>query len=436
MKNNAKTIVRKYCFKCLLVLFCAISLFVLSNIFVPFPFPLLIHVPIAASAALLLRKIFSQDILSVLYKELNPEKFDAILLESRKFAPKAQYQVDSALCRGDYQTVTNICVAKLKEIRAKRKSIYYLVALARVYFETGNLDKLKVICGKYDENLKNSRRGNKQQQYDVIMQFYKCFLNGDYENCKIICGERNKIEKQILGYDLERVNVSFDYAVLLYKTRDLDSATECFNQIVNNAPKMHCARIAEKYLNAIKADKNVDLYVEIISDENYIVPFSRKRKMLKIAAGILISMWCLLFLVVASNYINYRIEKHKFYSELNASLTRQYGEYEIVSCFNLEKDGNVIDCLCIVEKANGMIDVGYITNRIVDKTIRFKKLVDVRIGLHALASGSDQYIGFKFVEDKNDIPKHTYRIEEIETNGKTIYFYVDYIGPFEDYYKK
>ena len=103
----------------------------------------------------------------------------------------------------------------------------------------------------------------------------------------------------------------FYYAVACYANGELAEVKELFHNIVIGAPKMHCASIAQKYIEAIEFQTEIVLPEQsVLPDENDAV--FRDAASLRIRRHkliIRIAMWVGIALMVASLLFDYFIHR-------------------------------------------------------------------------------------------------------------------------------
>lgn len=369
-------------------------------------------------------------IFSILTYDLDPHKFKEVI-ENKFLSLPIVYRVLAAYCSGDYQTTINICAKKLTDKKTASKKYVYLLFLARSYFELGDMEKLRVVCNKFQQYVEADVNGEKIRQNYSVMQYYVCYLNGNFNQCKRLCEEGRDINKnssQIVSDKTRKIQGDFNYAVACYKLGDIETARQIFEGIISIAPKMNLSSLSKKYLDAVNAcEHEAKKYPEILPDFSYILPEHVGSLHLRIINYAMIGIFLLIlcFSNVAENNSNMKVSDTK----LNNALAVEYKEYEIIEYFILTEANKPVDTICIVKNDLGKTDVGVVVTYDKQNTYSFIKIIeDMEIGQTYFQESitSNYNIGFTLYDNEYDIPQDVYQVIEIHVDNSLQFFCIEY----------
>jgi tetratricopeptide (TPR) repeat protein len=196
-------------------------------------------------------KINEKDLESVIYEDLDPEKFNEILALGA-FKRSTRHQVLGALSAGDHKRVLEIVEKSEKKTIHPIEQCNNLYRRGAIYFERGEFDKLPDIVRQFEElKAKNPKIAYVFNNFTVFDKF-DAFADEDYEYVVDVCDvdlRENNPRKQ--NHKMTKVNVSFYRAVSLYKLGRYDEAREGFEELIEYAPKMYKAKLAKEYLEKL-----------------------------------------------------------------------------------------------------------------------------------------------------------------------------------------
>ena len=244
---------------------------------------------------LIIKAIAKKYIFSILYKEMDAFKFKSVIEDKHFFCTDFLW-VLSAYSLGDYQTTINICTKKLMKNSRVNNKYFYLLLLARSYFELRDIEKLHVVCDKFEYYLLQEKKAQQIRKQYSVMQFFQYFLKKDFDACKLYYESRiNNSEKVTKSKNnLLKLQSSFYYAIACYKTNDIEKAEEIFNKIIEIAPKINFANLSKRYLEEISGLE--ETVIEILPDFNYVLPNEKKMNILIIFKKTLIFIVILLLI--------------------------------------------------------------------------------------------------------------------------------------------
>lgn len=260
MSTEHKSIAKKYniIFRCasIISLIISVAIIILPQDLITLPLGMLFYI---AARAVIVNIIFNNYINPILTKELDPVKFQKIIDELRFSTGAAFEKILAAYHGSDYYTALNICVLKLRESKFSKYKYYYLMYLARIYFELADNKNLKEIYDRFESETATDKKGEAIRTKHTFMRFIKHYLEGEYSSCVEMY--ESIISKNNFATKSAEIQTKFSYAVACYYAGKVDEANEMFEYIINSAPKMNFAMVARKYLNSsgtvVISEKNI-----------------------------------------------------------------------------------------------------------------------------------------------------------------------------------
>lgn len=206
-------------------------------------------VVLAASLRAPFEKIREKDLESVIYEELDPQKFSE-LVDLGAFKRHNRFQVLAAMNTGDYDKVLALVEESEKKTDNPVEQCNNLYRKGYIHFEKGEFDKLPHIVHEYEAlKRKHPKIAHVFNSYTVFDKF-DAFADEDYEYVIGVCDiDLKELNPKNQNHKLTKINVSFYRAVSLYMMGDMDGAKEAFEGIIEYAPKVHKAKLAREYLN-------------------------------------------------------------------------------------------------------------------------------------------------------------------------------------------
>jgi tetratricopeptide (TPR) repeat protein len=201
--------------------------------------------------AIMFDKIKEKDLASIVYEDLDPEKFGEVLSLGvlKKSTHAKMLYLMSAGKHEEIREFLRNSESKTVNPLDKCNNLY---RTGYVHFERGEYDKLPAIVRKY-ERLKAE---NPKLEYILnnfsVFDKYDAFADEDYEYVIEVCDidlAENDTKKQ--NHKLTRVNVSFYRAVSLYKLGRFDEAKKVFEDLIAFAPKMYKAKLSQEFIDLI-----------------------------------------------------------------------------------------------------------------------------------------------------------------------------------------
>lgn len=424
MSRDAKSVIRKY------FLVCGFSAFVLFALFITLI--VVFHsiwmwttiafvLVFCAVERIVIRKIANHYIHSILFQDLDAEKYKEVLTGSKFFFPPAFCRLMGAYCSGDYQTTVDICEKWLRGKLKPRNAFFCLSLLACVYFETRNFEELKTICDRYQAVL--SQLNGKNLKDTPLMYFMQLYSNGDYDACKKLIEEGRRNER---AWILQIIRDRLYYAVVVYELGQTEEARSYFAEIMERAPKLNYASLAKRYIDAIdSSDKSALAYPKLIPNPNYVL---YTPKQLSVRRGIRVVRYVLLGVLLAASIYSV-FSSNSFDRKLNDAIKAQNASYQLIDYFPIMYEDKSLAIMCLVSASDGLTE-GYVGTYDNGKTLSFLVMEEkLKVGTYYFqrAGDSDFYIGFQIYEEKESLPEDSYKTIEYEIDGDVRYFCIEYI---------
>ena len=330
---------------------------------------MLCYIVIALVGFFATRIIFRKVILSVLMDDLNAPLFRKIVKKG-KFAG---LQLWSEYYCGNFGNVVELCRKKLADPKAAKKGRYmYLGRLAAVYYAMGDSESLQAVCQEVEKYLKTEKPSvkSKQAAYIKPFDFYNAYLAGDWETCE-------KLEERQTKSNLDRMAWVNSHARLALAKGDVDRAKELFEE-ARQAPNLCYAACADEGLRAIEEGTPYGEGLEpLATTEDFYVIYPAKVIKFFHRVWVVCCILAVILLWVSAaielqeireaerakeaqnrqtteldrqklNQLKQNDEKYERHKEkLRVLFEEKYNNVEILSTFSIEKDGDMLDSLCL-----------------------------------------------------------------------------------------
>lgn len=257
MKNKtAKQIVKEYRIKCVLVgVLYAIALAILIFLMrYNMLLSILAIVVLGVSVKAPYDHLKEKNIESVIYNELDPQKFSEIL-ELGVGKKTSKYKMLLYMSSGQHDAILHSVESEDQTVRHPIDKCNNLYRKGYVYFERGEYEKLPEIYNQY----KKLKADNPKFAYALnnfsVFEKFDAFSDDDFEYVIDVCDiDLDCIDPRKQNHNLTKINVGFYRAVSLYKLGRYDEAREGFEDIIEFAPKMYKAKLSKDFIDLI--DKN------------------------------------------------------------------------------------------------------------------------------------------------------------------------------------
>ncbi|MGM9631568.1 MAG: tol-pal system YbgF family protein [Eubacteriales bacterium] len=252
--KNPKEIIRNYRLKFVgLVLLVALALALLIWLMT---ISTVLGVVLIVILAFNVRKPFEmlkrKDIESVLYEELDPDKF-AEVVALGGFGKSKQYAILCAMSRGEHEKVLALADELANKSANPVDKCNRLYRRAYVYFEQQDLKKIGSVLSEF-ESLKRAypKFSGIFSNFSVFDKF-DAYLDDDFEYVRDVCDvDLSTIKEKNQNHKITRLNVSFYRACALAKLGENEEAKLAFEKIIDYAPKMYKAKLAREWIENLK----------------------------------------------------------------------------------------------------------------------------------------------------------------------------------------
>ena len=389
---------------------------------------------------LAVRTIANKTLLPVLYVDFDAKEFQKVvnsLLNKRNYNARIDYRMLIAISTGDYQDAINVATNQLNSKRCPISGKYYfLYHLAYVYFEIRDFEKLRLVLNKYDE-YNEINRSKCSKRIAELFDFYKAFLDSNYDECKVLCKTRiSSLNVKSSTARYRKIHNIFYYAVASYYNRETELAKKNFEVVLNATQKLNISSIAKEYLEAIENNAEISAYDEILPEDDFELHTKENKRRLRINK-IIIIIWCSLLIsyIVGTSIIDYRNkkeneQKHITYEhKLNDAISKNYTKAELLEYFDLKYNGEYIDPLCIIDTGR-RLDIASIVTYDKGETsdlLTFQK--NVKIGKYYCEKlpVTNYYVGFKIYDEEKNADD-VYYVVEFTYDDTKYWLVIDYIG--------
>lgn len=344
-----------------------------------------------------------------------------------------------AVLTGDYQNAVNICADRSADPRCTKIGWSYLVQRAGICFVLDDRDGLKAICDEFDHMVKYSKNGANIRHQASVFHFYRSYLEGNTATCDQYL---HTVRESDSATNHDHLITDFLAGLLHYRTGDVDRAKMHFEAVIRCAPHLYPATIAQAHLKAMESGENYVISTPApIPTSDYVSPqmpraVRRRRIVLQIISGVVIAILFVFLLALSiTHYSQENMEDH-INSAYTDAVRVHYADAEILDQFLLQKNGETIENMCVVQTANGTLVVGCLYTYNDDDLWYFDSYLEIKPNMRYCSSGSvsGAMISFALTDDKAEIPDGVYYSVMLETTQGTLYFYVDDIVDLNDYF--
>lgn len=252
--KTAKQIVKTYRLYCALIVAAYIAILAVLTLLmsVNVLISMIGIVVLAYSVRIPFEKLRKKTIESVIYEELDPEKFGEIL-SLGVFKKSTRHKMLYYMSAGKHDEILKLVEANETKTRHPIDKCNNLYRVAYVHFERGEYDKLPTIIKKYTRLKSEHPKFLYVFNNFTVFDKFDAFVDDDFEYVVGVCDIdllENNIKKQ--NHNLTKINVSFYRAVSLYKMGKLEDAKKGFEEIIEFAPKMHKAKLSKEFIELIE----------------------------------------------------------------------------------------------------------------------------------------------------------------------------------------
>lgn len=364
--------------------------------------------------------ILQKTVMSALWKELDTEKYAAII-NAKPFFVNYSFKLNLYFAVGDYQAAYNAISSALLQQKNIQQRIYGHLLLCRICFERGDDEGLKEHLAQIDHYFKYNNKLRLRKKDKEAYEVYRAFSHADYPSA---CA---RLEKRIEQYSKKKSRAYFalirQYQLAVTKRRngDVDEAVVLFEEIKERAPKLVLSVLAEQQLAYISGAAEEQAPEGLAVTEDSAAKSHRKVwRSVRIAYGV--SILLILGGILLSQFDSPK-QKEKSLNDvarIEKTIEDEYEEYQVLGYFYLDSDDADetyemgIDSLFVVE-ADGRLDLHTFyqlneedENHLNVRDIQVDQLYEYEIYF------VPRKVEFVLTEKKRNIPKDTLYYYEID----------------------
>ena len=364
--------------------------------------------------------ILQKTVMSALWKELDTEKYAAII-NAKPFFVNYSFKLNLYFAVGDYQAAYNTISSVLLQQKNIQQRIYGHLMLCRICFERGDDEGLKEHLEQIDHYFKYNNKLRLRKKDKEAYEVYRAFSHADYPSA---CA---RLEKRIEQYSKKKSRAYFalirQYQLAVTKRRngDVDEAVVLFEEIKERAPKLVLSVLAQKQLEYISGAAEEQAPEGLAVTEDSAAKSHRKVwRSVRIAYGV--SILLILGGILLSQFDSPK-QKEKSLNDvarIEKTIEDEYEKYQVLGYFYLDSDDADetyemgIDSLFVVE-ADGRLDLHTFyqlneedENHLNVRDIQVDQLYEYEIYF------VPRKVEFVLTEKKRNIPKDTLYYYEID----------------------
>lgn len=383
------------------------------------------------------RIVFDKFIMSVLTEKLDSDTYLEIVRQGKFDPPASSYQLYGEYFCGNYQNAVSICKRKLGEPKLHKRFTYqYLVYLANVYFDIGDLENLRVVCEQFETALKSEEPQN-QEKYRKLFKritFYESYLKQDIDACMSMI---NDSTPKIYKYK----NI-FSKAKLALMKGNTDEARGYFETLSKEVPQLNYGKIAAEELKRMDSQDayTSPILFEISDDITEVLLYNAKNydKRKKLYNGIIITA---LILVIIGTVLIFIGEKmgNSYLNEIRTLVEEDYDSVTVIEEFTLKDGDEVVDNMFIcTTDADVIVGCTYVYRG--EEELYYAMLSTAPIS--SFTQGSATYLPCNFYAitsynlvysafcvDEADIPEDYLHLSSFKVKGQQVYYVVTNVIP-------
>ncbi|MBR2721593.1 MAG: hypothetical protein IKB75_02320 [Clostridia bacterium] len=379
----------------------------------------------------------NKNFFNILMNELDAQKFYNVVYEKPSFYP-ISCRLDAEWFVGNYAKLIALSSASLKNAKTVRWKASFLSYLARAYFEMHDHENLAKTVDAFYELPKYTRNPQRFLAKYPNLQYYKAYLDKDFEKCVTLIEKRTAyLEKKARNDKLYGLINRSNLAVEYYEIGEFEKAKEIFQQLMEVAPKMdNFYELSIRYINAIEHNESPTLTLQVNEEESAKAEYEfcstqKRRKRENIIRAILMGI-LLTFLVSTTNtlgtaYATYN--EHKTYAaefdaKLNDAISRKYdSDAKFIEYFVVMNGEDPLEAFCLVE-VDGRLDLtSAVTPNNGETANLILLLEDIKIpGEYTVESAVSVYKITFYISDERLSESEYQQIVKYSHNGTNYWF--------------
>lgn len=378
------------------------------------------------------QKLYREMIYGALLDQQNAPLFYHLVHQGKQYGESGIIQIQSELFLGNYANVIPACRKKLADGKCFKKYKYaYLTFLAHSYFALGDDGKLREICDWYYQYRATDKKKVKTPKGPTAFDFFNAYLNRDLDTCQQYLSQENTCPAMQTEKDYERARI-------LLLQGDIQAARALFSQIAYTVPMINYGLLAKQAVQSIDAGEPYSApYANLTENADYAVMPPRKSvryaRILFIASIVFLVLYMVMMIV---SRFNPQVQEYYLRKELHSTISKDYGDVDIIETFYLEKNGEIADSM-FVAKSEESIIVGCVYWYDNDDTMYYDVQAEKSIASFAYSPYETFYFlcattdytahGF-FCGDLSYIPQDACYTLSFALDGKIYYLVIDEVS--------
>ncbi len=353
---------------------------------------------------------------SLLTRDLDPELYYMVSHGIGAAAKNDTVDITAAYYMNDYHTAYNLCVQKLENTGSTAQQYWYKMILSRIYFDTGEIEKLREICEDFHAAFAQNRYLS--SHYGQLMAFYSLYCDGSFASCCELYMKRME-ETQYKQNALVKTQIDYAYAVARYQNGDWQEAAVYFNQIVQTAPKLNFAHIAQNYLDAIESGEEVVITQACVREDDFTPPTCSSSKPS-------LSKWIITGVVLFVGFLVIGVSLYQSRPQEPLAALKAYDD-TVQAILTMISVNEQEDALCVYQNANDLLGIAYLDAR-GENRYQCKITSDgTEAGWYYTveASDSDLKMSCVILEKEQNIPQTSVAYSMFDWHGKTYTFVIE-----------
>lgn len=334
---------------------------------------------------------------------------------------------------GNYKEIYRLAMQILEYHDSPNGKDHALASLASMYYETGDLEKLRWTCDRVAELNQEKFSAKKQKTYGEIFTFYENYLSERFDDCKTFLQRRlDTIKKP--HQELVRLRSEYGLALISYRQKNWQEAERGFRKVMEKAPRTHYKTLCAQYLEQIsRGEEFSSKPLDVGAEEEVPTPENKPVKRKKIGIFWFIFVGLLVALACLSAYSHKKDRQNQWQEYVALAQSEGYKDVVPLADFDLvDQEGEFADYVFLFDTSDKGLVMGAIFYYVDDaaKTDRLGIICE-NISSDSLTFGtgyvSGHRIGARLYENKDDIPDYAYYSTKISVDGTTCWFVVEYM---------
>jgi len=385
---------------------------------------ILLSILLLVPCRLLVRLFADKVFFSILVNELDAQKFYKVIYQ-KNMQPPLLYRFNAEWYVGNYQRLLLLSMSEFDKTTNLAIKCACLAYSARAYFDMHDIENLSKIVDKFYELRNNNPKKNKPFSQYKVFQYYKAYLNKDFQQCIYLAENQvNNLKATNSKQKMQWLTGKCNCAIAYYETGDFDKAKEIFEYFIEKTPGLqNFTNLSHMYLKAIRNKDKSYLSYNICKEDCEAQEINNKKRKHVCIWIVSILLIFFLFGIEFATRTNYE-------NKLRNILDEEYDQVQVIEYFEIEKGNEYADTFCIVDTDEGLKIVSVVDkDRDTPKIILLYDNPDTDTYYYVKSAVSDYYIGFTLGQSPSKATNIYYEIEFIYNNVK-YWLSIDYIDTY------